>query len=90
MARDLAAARERTGAKSLVVAIRPLEGELAPPGARAEMAAAIRVVDYVLLAENEDLDSLAAAFEPIEIISLEEADALRLRQLIEHVHRSAS
>ena len=87
LARDMAAARRRTAAQSLVVVVRPLEGELAPLAARAEMAAALRVVDYVLIAENGDLDSLAAVLQPIEMISLEEADAERTRQLIEHVHR---
>jgi bifunctional ADP-heptose synthase (sugar kinase/adenylyltransferase) len=87
MARDLAAARERTGAQSLVAVVRPLEGELAPLHARAEMAAAIRVVDYVFIAENEDLDRLAATLQPIEIINLEEAETHRVRQLIEHVQR---
>ena len=84
--RDLAAARQRTGAGSLMVALRPFEGELVPLAARAEMAAALRVVDYVLLAGNEDLESLAASLQPIDIIDMEEADAHRARQLIEHVH----
>jgi hypothetical protein len=84
--RDLAAARQRTGAGSLVVAVRPLPDELAPLAARAEMAAALRVVDYVLIALNGDLAGLAKSLQPIEIINLEESDAQRTRQLIEHVH----
>jgi hypothetical protein len=84
-ARDLSAFRQRTGARSLMVVVRPFDGELAPVRARAEMAAALRVVDYVLIAENEDLESLAASLHPIEIIDMEEADADRTRQLIEHV-----
>jgi bifunctional ADP-heptose synthase (sugar kinase/adenylyltransferase) len=86
VARDLAEARQRTGARCLVAVIRPLEGELAPPAARAEMAAALRVVDYVLIAPNEGLDSLAAALQPVEIISLEQADAELTRQLIVDLH----
>jgi len=86
LARDLAAARLRTGARSLVAVVRPLAGELAPCEARAELAAALRVVDYVLLAPSEDLDSLTASLQPIEILNLEEADAQRMRKLIEHVH----
>lgn len=84
--RDLAAARQRTGAGSLVVAVRPLADELAPIAVRAEMAAALRVVDYVLIALNGDLTGLAESLQPIEIINLEESDAQRTRQLIEHVH----
>jgi hypothetical protein len=84
--RDLAAARERAGARSLLVVIRPLADELAPLEARAEMAAALRVIDYVFVAPNGDWTSPVASLQPIEIMSLEEADAERKRQLIEHVH----
>ena len=81
----MAAARERTGAKSLLVALRPLADELAPIDARAEMAAALRVVDYVSAAANGDWTALATALQPIEIMSLEEAETQRNRQLVEHV-----
>ena len=87
---DLAAARQRTGARSLMVVVWPFDGELAPVDARAEMAAALRVVDYVFVAENEAMESLDAGLHPIEIIDLEEADADRTRQLIEHVHSRQS
>ena len=87
---DLAAERQRTGARSLMVVVWPFDGELAPVDARAEMAAALRVVDYVFVAENEAMESLDAGLHPIEIIDLEEADADRTRQLIEHVHSRQS
>lgn len=86
LARDLAAARRRTGARSLVAAVRPLEDELAPLAARAEMAAALRMVDYVLIADTGNLSGLAESLQPVEIISLEGNDARRILQLIEHVH----
>ena len=90
MVRELAAARRRTGANSLLAVVRPLPDELAPLAARAEMAASLRVVDYVFIAENGDLSSLPASLQPIEIVSLEEADAASIRQLIEHVHSRQS
>ena len=90
MVRELAAARRRTGANSLLAVVRPLPDELAPLAARAEMAASLRVVDYVFIAENGDLSSLPASLQPIEIVSLEEADAARIRQLIENVHSRQS
>ncbi len=90
MVRELAAARRRTGANSLLAVVRPLPDALAPLAARAEMAAALRVVDYVFIAENGDLSSLPASLQPREILSLEEADAARIRQLIEHVHSRQS
>jgi hypothetical protein len=90
LARGLAAARERTGAKSLLVVVRPFEGALAPIDARAELAAALRVVDYVFIAESEDLASLADSLHAMELIDLEPADAERTRKLIEHVHSRQS
>jgi hypothetical protein len=90
MVRELAAALERTAANSRLVVVRPLPDELAPLAARAEMAASLRVVDYVFIAENGNLSNLPGSLQPIEIVSLEEADAERTRQLIEHVHRRQS
>ena len=90
MVRELAAALERTAANSLLVVVRPLPDELAPLAARAEMAASLRVVDYVFIAENGNLSNLPGSLQPIEIVSLEEADAERTRQLIENVHRRQS
>ena len=90
LALELEEARRRTQAQTLVVLVQPWAGETLPQAARAEMAAALRVVDYVLIAEKEDLDSLTGSLQPIETIRLEEADAPRARQLIEHVHRRQS
>ena len=89
-ARELADARSRTGAASLLAVLRPLADELAPLAARAEMAAALRVVDYVFVAESGDLASLPAWLRSAEILNLEEAEARRIRQLIEHVHSRQS
>ena len=89
-ARELADARSRTGAASLLAVLRPLADELAPLAARAEMAAALRVVDYVFVAESGDLASLPASLRSAEILNLEEAEARRIRQLIEHVHSRQS
>jgi hypothetical protein len=44
----------------------------------------------VLIAGNEELDKLTAHLQPIETIRLEEGDARRTRQLIEHVQRRQS
>ena len=89
-ARDLAEARERTGAQSVLAMVLPLAGEMLPQAARAEMVAALRVVDYVFIADSEDPESLAGSLQPVETLRLEGADARRTRQLIEHVHRRQS
>jgi bifunctional ADP-heptose synthase (sugar kinase/adenylyltransferase) len=89
-AQELEAARRRTGAKSLLAVVQPLAGELAPLPSRAEMAAALRLVDYVYIAEDGNFAELAASLHPIEIIDLEDAEARRIRQLREDVRRRRS
>jgi len=58
--------------------------------ARAEMAAALRVIDYVVAADMGDAAALVAALGPAEVVRLEAADRRRNRELIEHVHRRNS
>ena len=70
----------------LLVAVLPLDGELLPQAARAEMVAALRMVDYVVIANEKELDALIEGLSPRELVRLEAADAARVRQLIEHVH----
>lgn len=83
--RELAAIRKRSS-RPLLVAVLPCASGLLSQQARAELVAALRVVDYVLAASAEDLEHL----QPAEIVRLEDADAQRMKQLIEHVrHRHA-
>jgi hypothetical protein len=81
-ARELA-----TLSRPVLAVILPLANELVPQAARAEMAAALRVVDYVVIAGNRDLDALIEALVPRELVRMAAADAARVQQLIEHVHR---
>jgi glycerol-3-phosphate cytidylyltransferase-like family protein len=82
-ARELERIRERAGA--LVVILLPLSGELLPLRGRAELVAALRMVDYVLIAENGDSDGLFAEIEPVEIVRLESDDFRRRGELMDHV-----
>jgi hypothetical protein len=50
------------------------------------MTAALRVIDYVVIANERDLDALMERLAPRETVRLETSDAARTRQLIEHVH----
>jgi hypothetical protein len=74
---------------ALVAAVLPYENELLSQHARAEMAAALRVVDYVLIVESagrpNDLDRLVDHLQPVAVIQLEEAGLRHLRRLIAHV-----
>jgi bifunctional ADP-heptose synthase (sugar kinase/adenylyltransferase) len=82
-ARELARVRHHP----LLVVVLPLGGEILPPRARAEMVAALRVVDYVVTADCGDAERLIESLEPVEFVRLEAADRSRARQLMEHVHR---
>ena len=82
-ARELARVRHHP----LLVVVLPVAGEILPPRARAEMVAALRVVDYVVTADHADAEKLIESLKPVEFVRLEPADAHRTRQLIEHVHR---
>jgi bifunctional ADP-heptose synthase (sugar kinase/adenylyltransferase) len=54
---------------------------------RAELVAALHMVDYVVTAENEDLNRLIERCQPVEVVRLETADLRRTDRLIEHVQR---
>ena len=86
-ARELAAIRERASGRPLVVVVLPLADALLPVRARAELAAGLRVVDYVLITDDGHQDALLAALQPAELVRLEAVHADRKRQLMEHVHR---
>jgi len=90
-ARELEETRRRTAAGTLVVAVMPWVEAYQSQRARAEMAAALRVVDYVVLIDQDaDLAALYDALHPIEVVRMEMADARRNRELIEHVRRRNS
>jgi bifunctional ADP-heptose synthase (sugar kinase/adenylyltransferase) len=102
-ARELAEIRARCPGTPLLVVVLPLSGPLLPQRARAELVAALRVVDYVVTvdddAPNDATDvakdvatevattALLASLEPAQLVRLEAVHATRKRQLMEHVHR---
>jgi len=86
---ELAAIRRRTGAAALLVVVLPRPHELLPQRARAELVAALRLVDYVLLAGPEEVEGLRASLQPVELARMEEADAARLRELIGRVKQAS-
>ena len=69
------------------VAVLPLSGELLPQASRAELAAALRVVDYVVTPNESELDGLIEYLSPRQIVRLETSDLALVHELIEHVHR---
>jgi bifunctional ADP-heptose synthase (sugar kinase/adenylyltransferase) len=86
-ARELAEIRAAHPGRPLLVVVLPLPDPLLPQRGRAEMVAALRMVDYVVTADDAAPDALLASLEPAHLVRLEEAHAARKRQLMEHVHR---
>ena len=84
-ARDLEQARHDARAATLLAIVMPLPAALLPQRARAELVAALRAVDYVVLADAEDVERLVASLQPARLLRMEEADDRRARQLRELV-----
>jgi bifunctional ADP-heptose synthase (sugar kinase/adenylyltransferase) len=88
---DLQQARDRSPAQPLLVVVltgySPIFRPVLDPGARAELVAALRMVDYVVTADDGDRDHLIEALKPAQLVRLEAADQRRARQLREHVQR---
>jgi glycerol-3-phosphate cytidylyltransferase-like family protein len=85
-ARVLEEARRRAGNGTVVALVLPFAAAVFPPRARAEMAAAFRVIDYVVIGDDEDVTTLLEGLQPLAIVHLE-ADEERLhRELVQHVH----
>jgi len=90
-ARELARVSQVTEKESLwVVLVSPLTPVL-PARARAELLAALGMVDYVVIAEGcEDLENLLRSLRPDHIVRAEADHERRRRQLIEHAQRRQS
>jgi len=73
-------------AKLFVVVLDPPAPVLAAR-ARAEMAAALAMVDYVVPAGNQSAEGLLSRFADSEIVREESADLLRAERLNQHVQR---
>ena len=74
----------------VLAVVLPREGELVAQSARAEMVAALRMIDYVMIAKNKDLDALIEILAPRRLLHLEDRDTALVQQLIDHVHSRQS
>jgi glycerol-3-phosphate cytidylyltransferase-like family protein len=86
--RELADVRERTPGATLLAVVLPSPAAALDQRARAEMAAALRMVDYVVSADYGDVERLILKLEPAEVVRLESSHARLYAQLTEHVRRS--
>jgi glycerol-3-phosphate cytidylyltransferase-like family protein len=85
--RALVELHRRAGGAKLLAVVLPAPDEILAQRARAELVAALRVIDYVVIADAAEAHRLADSLQPVEIVRLEAADARRARELREHVHR---
>lgn len=86
-ARELEAIRLRSGARTLLALVLPFSGEVFDIHARARMVAALRVVDYVLVADELKAEALLEALRPQAVIHLEADDTRRNREIAERIRR---
>ena len=77
----------KNGWGTLVVVVLDPPEPILSGRARAELVAALRVVDYVVLGGEQAAEELLSHFSPDEIVREESADLLRFRRLSEHVQR---
>jgi len=70
----------------LVVVVAPSENPLLTVRARAELVAALAVVDYVFAAGDGDVEAILADLAPEAILRCEDGDKRRTAELIAHVH----
>lgn len=71
----------------LIAAVLDPPAPLLPSRARAELAAALSVIDYVLYLPEEGLEKALEEIQPDEVIREDMADRKRSQALIEHVQK---
>ena len=74
----------------LAIAVRPDPSAVLPLRARAELVAALRMVDYVVTADDSELDTLVRALRPARVVHLDDADRQRAAELKRNVHNRQS
>ena len=76
--------------RCLLVALFTAPCSILPLRARAELVAALRMVDYVVTADEAQLDALISFIKPAQTLRLEEKDRAHARELKLHVQRRQS
>jgi glycerol-3-phosphate cytidylyltransferase-like family protein len=84
---ELERVHDCTANRKLLVLVVTYPGEWIDGQSRAELVAALRMVDYVVTAHHDDIDGFIERLQPIEIARLETADLRRRRRLIDDVQR---
>jgi hypothetical protein len=88
--RKLHELKETAGGRALAAIVLPCADALLPQQARAELAAGLRIIDYVVLWDARETP-LAEALRPVEVIDFGPDDLRIAHKLREHVrHRQNS
>ena len=87
-ARELQQVRNHTPGRPLLVAVLTHTGEPLDGAARSELVAALRMVDYVVTANYDEVDQLIERLRPADLVRLDVADRDRTQRLIEDAQRS--
>lgn len=77
--------RTKEGASALMVVVTSPAEPILPAWARAELVAALSVVDYVVLPEEDAVERMLSRIPATEIVRQEPADERIARDLIQHV-----
>lgn len=85
--RELEELSRRAPGRALVAVVLPLAGAVLGERARAELVAALRAVDWVVVAGGEEAEALARSLAPSATLRMEDADLRRARELREHVRK---
>jgi bifunctional ADP-heptose synthase (sugar kinase/adenylyltransferase) len=83
---DLQNVRDGTGAAALMVVLTPPSVPLLPDRARAELVAALHMVDYVVTAGDGSLEEFLSRLPADEVVTRQAADEEQTRLLMAHVH----
>lgn len=81
---------ERLMPGRLAIAVRHDPCAVLPVEARAELVAALRMVDYVVTADDWELNTLVRALQPVQVVHLDDADRQRAAELKRNVHSRQS
>jgi bifunctional ADP-heptose synthase (sugar kinase/adenylyltransferase) len=79
--------RELANGQPLMAAVLDSPKPLLSLRARAELAAALGMIDYVIPMAGDGFDRALEQIQPSEVVREEAADRHRVTALIEHVHR---
>lgn len=78
--------KQRAGERALAAIVLKHSGEILAPRDRAELLAALRIIDYVAIWEEAE-EAVTEALRPVEVMRMGPAECRLGRELKEHVRQ---